>query len=285
MKSSNKIALSVILALLVVTIVYYRNMGPATGGNALTMSPRLSHAAEPSTGSGTDASPSVEEDLQAKILRISREAAAQTTGTSATQPAADGAAPGPATTQPAASTAATQPATDSSSGFVTPPPATTGGLQSERDSLGLHERTPPHEGMADTGAGKTYAVQAGDSFSSIAKKFLGAEKHWSKIAQANPSVDPERLKIGQVLRIPEATDDHTSHDSTDSGSSYTPTGDGTPYTIKSGDTLSTIAKQFYNSSAKWKVIYEANRAAIGNDPARLKEGLKITIPPAPSSAR
>ena len=31
------------------------------------------------------------------------------------------------------------------------------------------------------------------------------------------------------------------------------------YTVKSGDTLSKIADQFYGNGAKWEKVYEANR--------------------------
>lgn len=52
------------------------------------------------------------------------------------------------------------------------------------------------------------------------------------------------------------------------------------YTIKSGDTLSKIAKQFYGQANKYMVIFEANRDII-KDPDRIYPGQTIRIPPLP----
>ena len=49
------------------------------------------------------------------------------------------------------------------------------------------------------------------------------------------------------------------------------------YTVKQGDTLSHIAKAFYNKPSKWTIIYEANSDKI-KDPSRVKAGTKLRIP-------
>lgn len=46
----------------------------------------------------------------------------------------------------------------------------------------------------------------------------------------------------------------------------------------SGDCLSGIAKKFYGDTKKWPVIYEANRAVIGNNPQMIKSGQQLLIP-------
>ena len=49
-------------------------------------------------------------------------------------------------------------------------------------------------------AGKTYAIQAGDTFNKIAAKLYGdGSKYGKLLAQKNPGVDPTRLKIGQRI--------------------------------------------------------------------------------------
>ena len=52
------------------------------------------------------------------------------------------------------------------------------------------------------------------------------------------------------------------------------------YTVVKGDTLSTIAGKFYGdvSPASWKRIYDANREVIGDNPSRLKIGMRLIIP-------
>ena len=49
------------------------------------------------------------------------------------------------------------------------------------------------------------------------------------------------------------------------------------YTVKSGDTLSKIAKQMYGDAAQWKKIHEANRAKVPN-PDLIHPGDVLTIP-------
>jgi nucleoid-associated protein YgaU len=63
------------------------------------------------------------------------------------------------------------------------------------------------------------------------------------------------------------------------GSSTTaPTG-GKTYIVKSGDSLSKIAKQFYGDANKWKRIHAANKDKIPN-PDLIHPGLQLTIPDA-----
>jgi len=53
-------------------------------------------------------------------------------------------------------------------------------------------------------AGKTYTVKAGDTLSAIAKAQLGDANAYMKIFDANKDqlTDPNKIKPGQVLRIP-----------------------------------------------------------------------------------
>lgn len=96
-----------------------------------------------------------------------------------------------------------------------------------------------------------------------------------------------------VLPIPPATGTAAStHDSTGTAtSSSTSTAASTAETIppdnasdlpwvyvtREGDTLSSIARKFYNNASLWPKIYEANQDVIKN-PNSLPIGKKITIP-------
>ena len=53
---------------------------------------------------------------------------------------------------------------------------------------------------------KTYTVQPGDSLSKIAKQFYGNANAYMKIFDANKDqlTDPNKIQIGQVLKIPNA---------------------------------------------------------------------------------
>ena len=55
------------------------------------------------------------------------------------------------------------------------------------------------------------------------------------------------------------------------------------YTVKSGDSLSAIAKREYGDAGAWRRIYEANRDKI-DDPDMIHPGQELTIPKAEGDA-
>lgn len=61
------------------------------------------------------------------------------------------------------------------------------------------------------------------------------------------------------------------------GSPGTSTTSNREYVVKSGDSLSKIAKEFYGNANDWKKIHEANRDTIKN-PDLIHPGQKIIIP-------
>ena len=50
------------------------------------------------------------------------------------------------------------------------------------------------------------------------------------------------------------------------------------WTVKSGDSLSKIAKDVYDDAGKYMKIYEANKATIGDNPNLIKPGQKLVLP-------
>jgi nucleoid-associated protein YgaU len=59
--------------------------------------------------------------------------------------------------------------------------------------------------QASSGAEQTYTVKAGDTLSKIAKQFLGDANAYPAIFDANRDQlsDPDKIKPGQVLKIPQ----------------------------------------------------------------------------------
>lgn len=55
---------------------------------------------------------------------------------------------------------------------------------------------------------QTYTVQKGDTLSAISKQFYGKASRWNAIFEANRDQldDPDRIKPGQVLKIPAVND-------------------------------------------------------------------------------
>jgi nucleoid-associated protein YgaU len=50
------------------------------------------------------------------------------------------------------------------------------------------------------------------------------------------------------------------------------------YTVKSGDTLSDIARSEMGDANRWHELYEANKDAVGDDPDMIHPGLQLKIP-------
>jgi nucleoid-associated protein YgaU len=64
---------------------------------------------------------------------------------------------------------------------------------------------PSAQPVGTSGAGgRTYIVKAGDTLSKIAKEHLGDANAYMKIFNANKDQlsDPDRIKPGQVLKLP-----------------------------------------------------------------------------------
>ena len=54
------------------------------------------------------------------------------------------------------------------------------------------------------GAGTMYVVKSGDNLSNISKNFYGNANQYQKIAQANNIANPDKIQVGQQLKIPAA---------------------------------------------------------------------------------
>ena len=54
------------------------------------------------------------------------------------------------------------------------------------------------------GSGTIYVVKSGDNLYNISKSFYGDPKEIAKITQANNIANPDRIQIGQQLKIPAA---------------------------------------------------------------------------------
>ena len=50
------------------------------------------------------------------------------------------------------------------------------------------------------------------------------------------------------------------------------------HVVVSGDTLSAIAKKYYDDAGKYMKIYEANKEVIGDNPDLIKPGMELVIP-------
>jgi LysM repeat protein len=112
-------------------------------------------------------------------------------------------------------------------------------------------------------AGTEYVVVKGDILATIAKKNGVTLK---ALEAANPGVVPTKLKVGQKLSLPAPTASAVSSEAATSADT-----DEETYTVKSGDTLSKIAKHY-------GVTYKAIQSENNLTTTAIKVGQKLKIP-------
>jgi LysM repeat protein len=117
---------------------------------------------------------------------------------------------------------------------------------------------------------KEYVIASGDTFGALAHKNGISLK---AMIDANPGVNPRKLKVGQKVQIPAGAN---SVASAGAPGAATPdmaaaTGDTTTYTVKAGDTLSKIAKANHTSFKKLMALNDLKTTSI-------KVGQKLKVP-------
>ena len=122
-----------------------------------------------------------------------------------------------------------------------------------------------------------HVVKANETLSDISKSHYGTTAKWKEIVKANPGIDPEGLKVGQKIKLPEIAGAPKAPESTAGGSTTkeSSTHAAATYTVKLGDTPASIASSQMGPKADWKKIVEANP---GLDPKKLRIGQKLVIP-------
>lgn len=151
--------------------------------------------------------------------------------------------------------------------FPPMPPGATGGVGT---ATAPPETKIPVE--VDSTKPATYAVLPGDNFSTIAKKHNVTLK---QITAANPNVDSRKLKVGQVLKLPANVTPVPP--AIPQESPATGTSDERTHTVKSGDTLTKLARDYKVSV---KDIQRANnlRGSV------IRVGQKLVVPAGSTAA-
>ncbi|MDZ4831936.1 MAG: LysM peptidoglycan-binding domain-containing protein [Phycisphaerae bacterium] len=173
---------------------------------------------------------------------------------------------------------------------VSPPPVPAGGSgPGPKPVTPLGPTTPTKLAAGET----THLVLEGETMSSIAEKYYGDKNKWQLIAKANPLIDPRGMKLGTKLVIPadapKAATALTAPAAKPTVPAVAPasvTANAASgeklHTVAAGETLMAIARNYYGSAGLWDVIYEANKATIGDEPESLKAGMKLVIPKKPA---
>jgi nucleoid-associated protein YgaU len=118
---------------------------------------------------------------------------------------------------------------------------------------------------------KLYTVREGETLGEIASRELGSFRMWVAIANLNDIADPSAIMPGRTLRMPEPK---MKPQAPTVSSSPEVLGKNT-HRVVSGETLSSIAIDYYNEAYKYSLIVAANPWI---DPDRLQIGDVLVIP-------
>jgi nucleoid-associated protein YgaU len=69
-------------------------------------------------------------------------------------------------------------------------------------SVAIASSTTAPEASASVASNRTYTIKSGDTLGKIAQAELGGSSKWKQIVDANPGLDPRKLKVGQVIKLP-----------------------------------------------------------------------------------
>jgi LysM repeat protein len=185
------------------------------------------------------------------------------TSTTSTSPSSTDTLPPVASTQTLSNAAVAQiPVTPVSPTPMTAPPTLTSAPPTTLPTAPVAPMTTTTPVTAPTSDSKEYVVAAHDTLGAIARHNGVSLK---ALLEANPGVNPRKLQVGQKLQLPgsSAVASATTSGAADA-TAPTPTTatDSDLYVVKSGDTLSRIAKANHTSYKKIMALNELKTTSI-----------------------
>jgi len=126
---------------------------------------------------------------------------------------------------------------------------------------------------------ETHTVVAGDTMEGIARRYYGDPRMMFEIMKENEDVDPQRMAVGTVLRMPRPADDRrvAAVEVPAGRVVHAPKEGARQHTVQKGDTLYGLAIEYYGESGRWRDILEANLSKIP-DVNSMSAGTVLDIP-------
>lgn len=144
--------------------------------------------------------------------------------------------------------------------------------------------TPALAASTRSGA-RTYTIKSGQTLSSVAAEVYGNQRFYVAILRANPNINPNRLRAGTKITLPDISDvkpDGKTETAVPAAVKESATVTGNTYKVQAGDNLYRISKKLFGSPKQAEAIYELNKQTIGPDKTRLRLGMVLKLPAAPA---
>jgi nucleoid-associated protein YgaU len=205
--------------------------------------------------------------------------------------ARSGQTPSPVPTPVAGDTAALTPAPSPSLTLVPTGGDTT--ATGRRTDTAVRSVDTPSVPSTQPSGERTHKVQMGESFYSIAVKTYGNGGYYTLIQKANPTIEPDRLRPGQIINLPDPSEiKSAAAASTSAGASSgaarapkpadRPIDAAKEYKVQSGDSLEKISIKLYGNRDQTEKLYDLNKSTIGDNPHNIKIGQILKLPSAPT---
>lgn len=123
---------------------------------------------------------------------------------------------------------------------------------------------PVIDGFGET---RSYTVQKNETLMLIAFKIYGDYARWREIAQMNSATLNGGTSVTEGMNLQYVAPQ----------TEFVWNPEGNPYLIKTGDTLGTISQDVYDTTARWRNIWDNNRPLI-KDPNKIFAGFTIYTP-------
>lgn len=128
---------------------------------------------------------------------------------------------------------------------------------------------------------ETHRIQPGDAFSLLAERYYGSARLTRFLIDNNPQIsDPNRLRVGTIVKIPPRPSDETLQRATSTASPSATSAEGQrrTYRVQPGDSFYAIARDVLGDPGQWRELFELNKELVHGDPTRLQVGQVIVLP-------
>lgn len=127
---------------------------------------------------------------------------------------------------------------------------------------------------------RIYTIRPSDTLSEIAQSELGSQRRMREILQLNPGLDPDRLVPGETLVLPskKAKAQMKEAAALSGSGNVREAKAGRTHTVTAGDSLWSIAEQYYGKGWDVNRIVQANSSLLKSKDTVLKIGWVLNLP-------
>ena len=152
------------------------------------------------------------------------------------------------------------------------------------NKLAQAEKKLAEAGKTATAGGSAADKRVTDLEAALKKAESEADMKDRQIASLQQRLTAAEARVRQMVTADEAERKAAAEEQAKEGAAVSSMKE---HKLTADETLSHLALKYYGSAYEpyWRVIYEANKDLIGDNPARVRPGMMIKIPPLPEELK